>query len=44
MALVAVFNLETQQYNAVNAFANTTLTTPIACQCAEGYKRTDSVL
>jgi hypothetical protein len=29
--------LELRQYNAVNAFANATLLTPIACYCAEGY-------
>ena len=44
MAIVAAFDLETRQYDAVNAFANATLPTPIACQCAEGYERTDSVL
>jgi hypothetical protein len=44
IAIVAAFDLETQQYNAVNAFANAMLTTPIACQCAEGYKRSNHFL
>jgi hypothetical protein len=44
MALVAAFDLETRQYDAVNAFANAMLTTPIACQCAEGYERENHVL
>ena len=44
MAIVAAFDLETRQYDAVNAFANAMLTTPIVCQCAEGYERPDHVL
>jgi hypothetical protein len=31
MAIVAAFDLETRQYDAINAFANALLTTPIAC-------------
>jgi hypothetical protein len=31
MALVAAFDLDTRQYNAVNAFANASLMNPIAC-------------
>jgi len=31
MAIVAAFNLKTQQYNAINAFANALLKTLIAC-------------
>jgi hypothetical protein len=31
IAIVAAFDLETQQYNAVNAFANALLTNLIAC-------------
>ena len=44
MAIVAAFDLETRQYNAVNAFANATLPTPIPCHCAEGYERQDFIL
>ncbi len=39
MALAAGFDLETRQYNAVNAFANARLPIPIYCQSAEGYER-----
>jgi len=39
MAIVAAFDLEIRQYNAVNAFANAALPTPLACYCAEGYNR-----
>ena len=31
IAIVAAFDLDTRQYNAINAFANASLTTPIAC-------------
>ena len=44
MAIVAAFDLETRQYDAVNAFANALLTTLVACQCLEGYDRLDYVL
>src|SRR5208282_3429447 len=44
MAIVAAFDLETRQYDAVNAFANATLPTPIPCYCAEGYERSGFVL
>ena len=44
MAIIAAFDLETQQYNAVNAFANALLQNPIACQCAEGYERSNFFL
>ena len=39
IAIVAAFDLETCQYNAINAFANAKLLTLIACHCAEGYER-----
>ena len=44
MAIVAAFDLETRQYDAVNAFANSTLPKPIICQCAEGYERLNYLL
>ena len=44
MAIVAAFGLKTQQYDAVNAFANAILTNPIACLCAKGYERTRFLL
>ena len=44
MAIVAAFDLEMRQYDAVNAFANATLPKPIICQCAEGYERPDNNL
>ena len=44
MAIVAAFDLETRQYDAVNAFVNAMLLTPIACQCVEGYERLGFVL
>src|SRR5579862_4120069 len=43
-AIIAAFNLETRQYDAVNAFANSTLPAPIACTCAEGYERLGYIL
>ena len=39
MAVIAAKGLETRQYDAVNAFANSPLPTPILCHCAEGYGR-----
>jgi hypothetical protein len=39
MAVIAAKGLETRQYDAVNAFANSPLPTPILCYCAEGYGR-----
>ena len=38
MAIVAAFDLETRQYDAVNAFANAPLPSSITCQCTEGYE------
>src|SRR6266536_1992227 len=37
MALVAGFDLETRQYDAVNAFANAQLPEPVYYECLEGY-------
>ena len=41
MALVAAFDLETQQYDVVNAFVNSELETPIACHYPEGFLPND---
>jgi hypothetical protein len=37
MALVAAFNLETRQYDAVNVFANSKINETIYCKLPEGY-------
>jgi hypothetical protein len=37
MALVAGFDLETRQYDVVNAFANAQLPQPVYYECPEGY-------
>jgi hypothetical protein len=37
-AIAAAFDLETRQYDAVNAFQNANLPQPIPCECAEGYE------
>ena len=44
MAIVAAFDLDTRQYDAVTAFANALLPIPISCNCAEGYERSGFVL
>ena len=44
MAIVSAFDLETRQFDAVNAFANAVLPTPITCHCAEGYEHPGFVL
>jgi hypothetical protein len=44
MALVAAFDLETRQYDAINAFVNAKLTEPKTCECSEGYQRPGSLL
>jgi hypothetical protein len=38
MAIAAYFDLEVWQYDAVNAFANSTLDPPILCKCPEGFE------
>ena len=38
MAITAAFDLETRQYDTVNAFVNANLPTPILCNCAEGFE------
>jgi len=37
MAIAAAFNLEIQQYNAVNAFINAKLSKPVYCYYLEGF-------
>jgi hypothetical protein len=38
MGIAAAFDLDIRQYNAVNAFPNAVLPTPLACYYAEGYE------
>jgi hypothetical protein len=42
MAIAAAFNLEIQQYDAVNVFVNGKLNEDIYCYSPEGFKRQDS--
>ena len=45
MALTASFDLETRQYDAVNAFANSTINEPTYCKVPQGWiGRTDILL
>ena len=44
IAIVAAFDLEIKQYDAVNAFPNAELPEPIPCECAEGYERPEFLL
>jgi len=44
MALTAAFDMETRQYDAINAFANAKLPKPLLCQCAEGYEKENMLL
>jgi hypothetical protein len=44
MAITAAFDLEIRQYDAINAFANAQLRTPIPCFCAEGYEIDNKLL
>jgi hypothetical protein len=37
MAIAAYFNMEVQQYDAVNAFTNAQLATPVYCHLPEGF-------
>ena len=43
MALASAFNLEIQQYDAVNAFVNAKVDEEIYCYCPEGFRRPGSV-
>ena len=38
-AITAAFDLEMRQFDAVNAFANVNLPTPLLCPCVEGYEQ-----
>src|SRR5436305_7634821 len=44
IAIIAAFDLETRQYNAVNAFANASLPNPIAYECVKGYNKPGFIL
>jgi hypothetical protein len=44
MAIMAAFNLETRQYDIVNAFTNSELDETVHCACLEGYTKEDSCL
>jgi hypothetical protein len=44
MGIAAAFDLEIRQYDAINAFLNAVLPTPLACYCAEGYERSGYLL
>lgn len=44
MALVAAFDLESWQYDAVNAFANSDVDEPIYCKLPDGWKGLQSIL
>ena len=44
IAIIVAFDLETHQYNVVNAFANALLPNPIACECAKGYNKPRFIL
>ena len=41
MAIAAYFNMEIRQYDAVNAFTNAQLTTPVYCHLPEGFTDSD---
>jgi hypothetical protein len=44
MVITCVFNLNTCQYNIINAFTNATPKQLIACACAEGFERSGTFL
>ena len=44
MAIVAAFDLEVKQYDAVNAFANADLLQQIGVDCPKGYKSDGKIL
>jgi hypothetical protein len=41
MAIAAYFNMEVRQYDAVNAFTNAQLATPVYCHLPEGFSDSD---
>ena len=44
MAIAAAFDLEIQQYDAVNAFINTKLSKLVYCYCLEGFNQDGYIL
>jgi hypothetical protein len=44
MSLIAAFELKTNQYDAINAFINSFLTTPVPCQYPEGFEEKGTYL
>src|SRR5436305_11899272 len=44
IAIIAAFDLETRQYDTINAFANASLPNPIACKCTKGYNKPRFIL
>jgi hypothetical protein len=44
MALVAAFDLDTRQYDAINAFVNALLRPPIYCKAPPGFDKTGFIL
>ena len=43
-AIIAAFDLEMRQFDAVNAFANVNLPTPLLSPCVEGYEQPGFIL
>ena len=41
MAIAAYFNLKIRQYDAVNAFTNAQLNTPVYCHPPEGFSNAE---
>jgi hypothetical protein len=44
MAIVAAFDLETRQYDAVNAFVNAKLKNPVYCKAPPGFEKLNHIL
>ena len=44
MALAAAFDLNTRQYDAVNAFSNSSIDEPTYCKPPVGWKRSTAIL
>src|SRR5918999_5272708 len=44
MAIAAAFDLEIFQYDAVNAFTNSTLDETVYCECPQGFEQSDQCL
>ena len=43
MAIMAAFDLEARQYDAVNAFTNSSLDEAVHCACPEGYNSVEGI-